>query len=111
MMSTWCSKHVEKWNKTYCKTKILCINLDNYWDKYTEMQGQQNDKYTEIHSQQNDKYTEMHGQQNVRILCNIASSIQINGLSILKGWNLRQQNCETSDHYYCYYYYFLWITY
>ena len=36
----------------------------NYWDKYTEMHGQQNDKYTEMHGQQNDKYTEMHGQQN-----------------------------------------------
>ena len=30
-----CSKHVEAWNKTYCKTKILCIKLVNYWDKYT----------------------------------------------------------------------------
>ena len=28
-----CSKHVEAWNKTYCKTKILCIKLVNYWDK------------------------------------------------------------------------------
>jgi len=44
MMSTWCSKHVEAWNKTYCKTKILCIMLVNYWDKYTEMHGQQNVK-------------------------------------------------------------------
>jgi len=24
-----------------CKTKILCIKLVNYWDKYTEMHGQQ----------------------------------------------------------------------
>jgi hypothetical protein len=31
-----------KW--TYCKTKILCIKLVNYWDKYTEMHGQQNVK-------------------------------------------------------------------
>ena len=30
-----CSKHVEAWNKTYCKTKILCIKLVNYRDKYT----------------------------------------------------------------------------
>jgi len=30
-----CSRHVEAWNKTYCKTKILCIELVNYWDKYT----------------------------------------------------------------------------
>ena len=30
-----CSKHVEAWNKTYCKTKILCIKLVNYWDKYS----------------------------------------------------------------------------
>jgi len=29
---------------TYCKTKILCIKLVNYWDKYTEMHGQQNIK-------------------------------------------------------------------
>ena len=29
-----CSKHVEAWNKTYCKTKILCINLVNHWDKF-----------------------------------------------------------------------------
>jgi len=25
-------------------TKILCIKLVNYWDKYTEMHGQQNVK-------------------------------------------------------------------
>ena len=31
-----------KW--TYYKTKILCIKLVNYWDKYTEMHGQQNVK-------------------------------------------------------------------
>ena len=29
---------------TYCKTKILCIKLVNYWDKCTEMHGQQNVK-------------------------------------------------------------------
>jgi len=28
-----CSKYVEAWNKTYCKTKILYINLVNYWAK------------------------------------------------------------------------------
>ena len=39
-----CSKHVEAWNKTYCETKILCIKLVNYWDKYTEIYGQQNVK-------------------------------------------------------------------
>jgi len=39
-----CSKHVEAWNKTYCKTKILCIKLVNYRDKYTEMHGWQNIK-------------------------------------------------------------------
>ena len=39
-----CSKHVEAWNKTYCKTKILCIKLVKYWDKYTYMHGQQNVK-------------------------------------------------------------------
>ena len=39
-----CSKHVEAWNETYCKTKILCIKLVNYRDKYTEMHGQQNVK-------------------------------------------------------------------
>ena len=44
--------------------QILCIILVKYWDKYTELHGQQNDKYTEMHGQQNDKYTEMHGQQN-----------------------------------------------
>jgi len=38
-----CSKHVEAWNKTYCETN-LCIKLVNYWDKYTEMHGQQNVK-------------------------------------------------------------------
>ena len=27
----------------------------NYWDKYTEMHGQQNVKYTEMHGQQNVK--------------------------------------------------------
>jgi len=30
--------------QTYWKTKILCIKLVNYWDKYTEMHGQQNVK-------------------------------------------------------------------
>ena len=29
---------------TYCKTKILCTKLVNYWDKYTEMHRQQNVK-------------------------------------------------------------------
>jgi len=29
---------------TNCKTKILCISLVNYWDKYTEMHVQQNVK-------------------------------------------------------------------
>jgi len=38
------SKHVEAWNKTYCETTILCIKLVKYWDKYTEMHGQQNVK-------------------------------------------------------------------
>jgi len=31
-----CSKHVEAWNN-YCKTKILCIKLVNYWDKWSLM--------------------------------------------------------------------------
>jgi len=39
-----CSKHVEAWNKLIVKHKILCIKLVNYWDKYTEMHGQQNVK-------------------------------------------------------------------
>jgi len=39
-----CSKHVEAWNKLNCKTKILCIKLVNYWDKYTEIHDQQNAK-------------------------------------------------------------------
>jgi len=38
-----CSKHVEAWNKLIVK-QILCIKLVNYWDKYTEMHGQQNIK-------------------------------------------------------------------
>jgi len=42
--------------------QILCIKLVKYWDKYTEMHGQQNDKYNEMYGQQNDKYTKMHGQ-------------------------------------------------
>ena len=42
----------------------MYIKLVKYWDKYTEMHGQQNDKYTEMHGQQNDKYTDMRGQQN-----------------------------------------------
>jgi len=37
-----CSKHVEAWNKLIVKQKCLCIKLVNYWDKYTEMHGQQN---------------------------------------------------------------------
>ena len=52
------------WNKLIVKQNILRIKSVNYWDKYTEMHGQQNDKYTEMHGQQNDKYAEMHGQQN-----------------------------------------------
>ena len=40
-----CSKHVEAWNKTYCKT-MLWIKLVKYWDKYTKMHGQQNVKIT-----------------------------------------------------------------
>jgi len=43
-----CSKHVEEWNKTYCKTKILCIKLVKYWDKYTEMHCQENVKISNI---------------------------------------------------------------
>jgi len=35
-------------NIHYCKTKILCINLVNYWDKYTEIHGQQNVKKNSI---------------------------------------------------------------
>ena len=37
------SKHVEVWSKTYCETN-LCIKLVKYWDKCTEMHGQQNVK-------------------------------------------------------------------
>ena len=44
MMSIWRSKHVEAWNKLVVKQKILCIKLVNYWDKYTELHGQQNDR-------------------------------------------------------------------
>ena len=32
-----CSKHVEAWNK-------LTVKFVNYWNKYTEMHGQQNIK-------------------------------------------------------------------
>jgi len=39
-----CSKHVEASNKLIVKQKSLCIKLVNYWDKYTEMHGQQNVK-------------------------------------------------------------------
>ena len=38
-----CPKHVEAWNKLIVK-QILCIKLVTYWDKYTEMHGQQNVK-------------------------------------------------------------------
>ena len=66
--------------------KTLCINLVNYWEKYTEMYGQQNVKIRgakqakQVIQYKNtkkicawslvnywDKYTEMHGQQNVKI--------------------------------------------
>jgi len=40
-----CSKHVEAWNKFIVKL-ILCIKLVKYWDKHTEMHGQQNVKNT-----------------------------------------------------------------
>jgi len=43
-----CSKHVEAWNKTYCK-HILCIELVKYWDKCTEMYCQQNIEIFTIH--------------------------------------------------------------
>ena len=39
-----CSKHVEARNKIIVRQNILCIKLVNYWDKYTEMHGQQNVK-------------------------------------------------------------------
>jgi len=39
-----CSKYVEAWNKTHCKTNILRIKLVKCWDRYTEMHGQQNVK-------------------------------------------------------------------
>jgi len=39
-----CSKHVEAWNKLILRQNLLCIKLLNYWDKYTEMHGQQNVK-------------------------------------------------------------------
>ena len=58
----------------------MCIKLVNYWDKYTEMHGQQNDKYTEMHGHQNDKYTEMHSQQNVKIL------VLFKGINFLAFW-------------------------
>jgi len=38
-----CSKHVEAWNKTYFKTNFV-HHLVKYWDKHTEMHGQQNVK-------------------------------------------------------------------
>jgi len=38
-----CSKHVEHEIKLIVK-QILCIKLVKYWDKYTEMHGQQNVK-------------------------------------------------------------------
>ena len=38
-----CSKHVEAWNKTYCETNFV-YQVVKYWDKYTEMHGQQNVK-------------------------------------------------------------------
>ena len=42
-----CSKHVDAWNKLIVKQNILCMKLVNYWDKYTEMRGQQNVKKME----------------------------------------------------------------
>jgi len=36
---------------TNCKTKLLCIKLVNYWDKYTEMHGQQNVKILSLVTQ------------------------------------------------------------
>ena len=33
-MSTWCSKHVETWNKLIVK-QTVCIKLVNYYDKYS----------------------------------------------------------------------------
>ena len=56
----------------------------NYWDKYTEMHGQQNDKYTAMHGQQNDKYTEMHCQQNLTICDTI--DVQTLGCLLAPQW-------------------------
>ena len=39
-----CSKHVEVWNKLIVKQKLCASSFINYWDKYTEMHGQQNVK-------------------------------------------------------------------
>ena len=36
--------HTYRCDDRLCKTKILCIKLVNYRDKYTEMHGQQNVK-------------------------------------------------------------------
>jgi len=39
-----CSKHVEAWKKLTVKQNFCAKKLVNYWDKYTEMQCQQNVK-------------------------------------------------------------------
>jgi len=54
-----CLKHIQAWNKLNVKQKILWIKLVNYWDKYTDMYGQQNVKifksYLQTESWQNKK--------------------------------------------------------
>ena len=43
----YCSKHV--WHEIKLIVKqILCIKLVKYWDKYTEMHGQQNVKIPDV---------------------------------------------------------------
>jgi len=50
-----CSKHVEAWNKLIVKQKFFASILVNYWDKYTEMHGQQKEKnlVAELHDYEN----------------------------------------------------------
>ena len=45
-----CSKHVEAWNKTYCKTKILCIKLVNYWVNILRCRVSKTSKFVLFHS-------------------------------------------------------------
>jgi len=48
MMNT-CARNMYRYEIKHIVKQILCIKLVKYWDKYTEMHGQQNVKILSIY--------------------------------------------------------------